>query len=114
MRMISIGALATLATSSVAEDMLSLTGDALVTTLTNAQVYYDNAHRQFFYEDGLTEYSSGSQPSLGNWRIQNDQYCSQWPPQKDWDCYEVRRSADGSRIVFIGDHSDEYPGTLKK
>ena len=114
MRTLHLLLLAAIATPIVAEDLNPLTGEGLSAALVNAHVVYENGHRQSFYDDGSTEYSSGSQPSSGNWRIEDDSYCSQWPPQESWDCYVVTISEDGSVIEFIGEHGDRYPGRIKR
>ncbi|MEM1365635.1 MAG: hypothetical protein AAGH82_07770 [Pseudomonadota bacterium] len=70
--------------------------------------------RQHFAADGTTRYYSGSRPaSLGAWRIEGDQYCSLWPPAKNWDCYTVL--SEGEEILWhrggaIPDRSIIYQG----
>jgi hypothetical protein len=51
--------------------------------------------RQLFKTDGTTVYYSGSRPgSLGKWRMEGDQYCSLWPPARNWECYDVQINLD--------------------
>jgi len=64
---------------------------------------------QTFYASGRTLYDAG-RPSWGRWRVQGDQYCSQWPPQDTWTCYDVVLSADGKRVRFVGQGNDVSTG----
>ena len=53
--------------------------------------------RQIFLEDGSSRYYSGSRPpSTGFWRVEGAQYCSQWPPNTDWACYDVVMDVRGT------------------
>ena len=100
--------------TAVAEEWHASDAESLVDALIGAQVRYENGHRQFFYDNGTTDYSTGSAPSLGNWELRDGDYCSQWPPQEDWDCYKVSFSADGARIRFLDDYGNEYIGKFLK
>ncbi|MEN0087795.1 MAG: hypothetical protein AAF737_05090 [Pseudomonadota bacterium] len=106
-------------TSAFAQEQLTgpeietaLSGNTTIATGTTGTPW-----RQFFAGDGTTRYYSGSQPaSLGEWRVQGDEYCSLWPPARTWDCYTVLRSdqiiiwlRDGaepdSSILYDGDQT---------
>ena len=102
------------AVAASAENWFGLDGQGIGSILKDGQVTYENGHRQSFYADGTTEYSAGSQPSIGNWLVEGDFYCSQWPPQKDWDCYTVQLSDVPGRILFTGMGGDRYFGRLKR
>ena len=51
----------------------------------------------------------GGRESWGEWRVDDNQYCSQWPPQGLWACYHMDRSGD--KIRFIGTGDDITVGT---
>ena len=96
-----------------AETWFPIDGASISKALTDSHIIYDNGHRQSFYSDGTTEYSSGSAPEQGLWRIEGDFYCSQWPPQDDWDCYTVSLSDQPRRVLFTGTGGDRYFGKFK-
>jgi outer membrane protease len=54
---------------------------------------------QIFQSSGVTFYSVGGNQSQGNWKVADDQFCSQWPPNESWACYDVLR--DGQTITFV-------------
>ena len=94
-----------LATPAMAEDWLALTGDQITAALTARVVAYEGGERQQFNADGTTIYESPD-ISSGQWRVTDDQYCSQWPPSDRWACYDVQAEAAGLDIRFIaGDGS---------
>lgn len=70
-------------------------------------VYDESGARQDFRESGRTLYTHG-QPSWGYWRVEDDRYCSQWPPNDAWDCYDVSSDASGAvrfqrgQNIYIG------------
>ena len=68
-------------------------------------------YTQIFQKGGLTIYTVGPQASSnGFWEVRGDQYCSQWPPNESWSCYEV--TAEGASITFISASGKRYPGKL--
>jgi hypothetical protein len=80
-----------------------LTGPQIAQALTARVLGYDNGARQDFKADGRTLYQT-DKTEWGRWRVQGDQYCSQWPPSDRWSCYGVTR--DGPQIGFVaGDGS---------
>ncbi|MEM8698034.1 MAG: hypothetical protein AAGF44_02635 [Pseudomonadota bacterium] len=67
---------------------------------------------QTFYASGRTLYDDG-QPSWGYWEVRGDQYCSQWPPQAGWACYDVLHDPTApGRITFLGESGTRYPGQV--
>ncbi len=86
------------ATPAVAEDWTALDGDGIRAVLSDRTVDYEGAWQRFD-ASGRTVYNAGSD-SLGTWDTRADQYCSQWPPNADWSCYDVDISPDGARIRF--------------
>jgi hypothetical protein len=63
----------------------ALTGSEIEAALDDRKLRYAAA-TQTFYKSGKTLYDAG-RPSWGYWRIQGDEYCSQWPPNAGWECY---------------------------
>jgi len=92
-------ALAVVPTELRAESWISLQGDALFDALADKTLVYETA-TQKFYRSGNTLYNAG-QDSWGKWRVDGAQYCSQWPPTDQWDCYffEVNDTGDGVRFI---------------
>jgi hypothetical protein len=91
-------------------DWVALSAEGIKSTLTGAVLDYPNAW-QDFRASGKTLYNAG-QDSWGNWRVDANQYCSQWPPRDLWDCYDVARN--GGEIRFTGAQGDETIGTMRK
>lgn len=72
--------------------------------------------KQFFDNTGGTAYVRGSEPlSRGEWKIKADKFCSQWPPNEAWICYDVTGDLDANpkTITWIGDSGTKYPGTVQ-
>jgi hypothetical protein len=67
---------------------------------------------QDFEARGATTYSQGNSNSPGLWDVRGDQYCSAWPPNKSWSCYDVM--LDGTGIAFVGKDGDRSSGVLVK
>ena len=72
--------------------------------------------RQTFSKAGATTYTFKGRDSYGTWRVQGEQYCSQWPPTAGWDCYTVLADEDAESIVWVGHSGDRTVNqiTLKK
>ncbi|MCP5073318.1 MAG: hypothetical protein GY947_08500 [Rhodobacteraceae bacterium] len=100
-------ALVFLAGPVLADDWRKLTGPEIEQALNARVVGYEGAQQDFF-ASGKTLYDAGV-PSWGYWRVQGDRYCSQWPPNAGWDCYEFFLSPDGLRLRFVSEqgHSTE-------
>lgn len=87
----------------------SMNGTQITAALTGHKVQYDTAW-QDFRATGRTLYNAG-RDSWGYWRVTNDQYCSMWPPQDLWACYDMTRQ--GNRLRFIGQGGDITEGTYR-
>ncbi len=57
------------------------------------------AWQQIFHKGGITYYSVGGAQSQGVWEVRGDQYCSQWPPNESWTCYDLM--TDGKTLSFV-------------
>ena len=78
----------------------SLSGEAVRDALSGKRVQYARAW-QHFYASGRTLYNAG-QDSWGYWRIEDDRYCSMWPPSDLWACYDVQGATTAVRFVGEG------------
>ena len=71
--------------------------------------------KQFFEKSGDTAYSrGGEQPSHGSWEIRGDKFCSQWPPNDRWSCYDVTGDFEAipKTITWIAG-STTYPAAMQ-
>ena len=66
--------------------------------------------QQIFQKSGVTFYSVGSAQSQGRWEVRGDQYCSQWPPNESWTCYDMR--VDAGDYSFISASGQRSSGKL--
>jgi hypothetical protein len=89
----------------------TMTGNEITVALTDRKLAYTQAS-QDFHASGKTRYTHGGRISWGEWRVDNNQYCIQWPPQGLWACYHMDRSGD--KVRFIGDGDDITVGTYVK
>lgn len=93
-------------------DWTPLTGAEIRKALTGRTLVYldkeDPTRRvdtiQDFRASGATLYTFKGRESWGYWRVENDQYCSQWPPNDLWACYAMER--DGETLRFVGERDD--------
>ncbi|WP_075995325.1 hypothetical protein [Salaquimonas pukyongi] len=67
------------------------------------------------HESAPTSYWQGNQGSFGRWKVANGQYCSQWPPNEAWSCYDVFWSAEGGQttIVWVSSGGERYVAKVK-
>ena len=86
-----------------------MTGDDMRAALIGRMLSYGNSW-QAFRASGRTLYSTGAD-SWGYWRVQNDAYCSQWPPSDLWACYNMDRQGDTLR--FVGESDDVTEATYR-
>ncbi|WP_415920207.1 hypothetical protein [Tateyamaria sp. SN6-1] len=86
---------------------VTLEGAEIRAALEGRDIIYENA-RQDFRASGRTLYVFGGRDSWGYWRVEGDQYCSQWPPSDLWACYGV--AVSGNRVRFIGTGDDITEG----
>ncbi len=96
MKRILLASLLLIGTAQAAET--KLTGAAMQTILYD-KILYAKDTEQIFQKSGVTFYSTGGNQSQGNWKIDGEQYCSQWPPNQAWTCYGMTQ--DGNKITFI-------------
>ena len=90
-------------------------GNMITQTLTGQVLDYDGAW-QDFRASGKTLYNAGHD-SWGNWSVRGDQYCSQWPPNDLWACYDMqmRVTAHGvTELRFIDAFDSEIIGRLRR
>ena len=93
-----------------AVDWVKVEKGAIEAALDDRKVRYALSE-QVFYASGKTLYDAG-RPSWGNWREQNGQYCSEWPPNALWSCYDLYLSADGTQVRFVGASGDKTDGVF--
>lgn len=91
--------------TALADDWVPLTGSQISEALTDRRLQYASAWQEF-RSSGRTLYHAGAD-SWGYWRVQGDQYCSQWPPSDLLACYTMDRSGDRLRFVGQGDDITE-------
>jgi hypothetical protein len=61
---------------------------------------------QIFLSGGLTHFIVDGDAQTGQWKIEDDKYCSAWPPSNTWDCYDILQ--DGTTIVFLSARGARY------
>ena len=86
----------------------TMSGEEITVALTDKKLRYKDVS-QVFRASGKTLYTQGGRESWGEWRVDDNQYCSQWPPQGLWACYHMDRSGD--KVRFIGTGDDITVGT---
>ena len=69
-----------------------------------------NVWRQIFQKAGATYYAVNGGQSQGVWQVRGDQYCSQWPPNESWTCYDLLR--DGENFIFVSGSGQRTTGKL--
>jgi len=95
-----------------AETWDPMTGPEIEAALDDQTLDYKAAW-QTFNASGTTLYNAG-RDSWGSWRVQGDQYCSEWPPNAGWECYDMARDLDNDRVKFIGEGGDETIGWFRR
>jgi len=95
--------IACFASPAVAGEWVALSGDEISAALTGRTLAYPDT-TQDFRASGRTLYIHKGRESWGYWRVQADQYCSQWPPNDLWACYGLERQ--GTRLRFVGQGDD--------
>ena len=76
----------------------------ITAALTGKSVVYDDGTGRVFKVDGQTVFDNG-RPSLGQWAVRGDQYCSVWPPSDRGACLDVMTRAGGAVGFVVGDGS---------
>ena len=110
MRRLAAVLLLTATGPALADGWQALDGAAIVAALTDQTVIYENGATQRFFASGRTRYTH-AEPSWGSWRVEDDQYCSLWPPAPEWDCYAVEGDGAGG-ITFRDLWGNSYPGAI--
>ena len=111
-------AAALLATPAVAAER-PLKGPEIEALLNGNTVSGQNINgvwKQYFNANGETIYVAPEKPpSIGEWNVKGDQFCSQWPPSDHFVCYAVTGDLDAKprTITWIaGGSGTTYPGTV--
>ena len=109
MQKILLASLLFVSTAQAAE--VKLNGAEIQTTI-NDKILYARDAEQIFQKSGVAFYSAGGNQSQGNWKIEGDKYCSQWPPNQAWACYDIMR--DGNMITFVSKDGNRFEMTTTK
>ena len=89
-----------------AEDWVPLSGAEISAALTDRALEYVSGDAwQDFRASGRTLYIYKGRESWGYGRVENDRYCSQWPPSDLWACYRLESRAGAVR--FVGEAADD-------
>ena len=99
--------------TAAAQEWRLLDGDGVRAALEGRRLRYASGAVQDFRASGRTLYNAG-RDSWGYWRVQGNQYCSQWPPSDLWACYDLRRAPDGGALRFVGPGGDVTQGRYLK
>lgn len=92
--------------SSAIADEKKLTGPEITAALTDKVLTAKTDATQIFQKSGVTFYSENGSQSQGSWKVEGDKYCSQWPPNQAWPCYDVLK--DGTKITFVSDSGKRF------
>jgi len=103
--------LAFVAGPAFSDSSVELDGPGVAAALTDRSVDYNSAW-QVFHASGRTLYNAGAD-SWGTWAVRGTQYCSQWPPNAAWACFDVDLNADGSAVRFRGHETDVSIGRFR-
>jgi hypothetical protein len=87
-------------------DDRKLNGSEITAVLTDTVLSAKTDTTQRFQKSGVTFYSENGSQSQGFWKVDGDKYCSQWPPNTAWPCYDVLQ--DGSKITFVSASGNRY------
>jgi hypothetical protein len=109
MKKILLASILMICTAQSAETKLS---GAEMQTILNDKILYGKDTEQIFQKFGVTFYSAGGNQSQGNWKIDGEKYCSQWPPNQAWACYDIMQ--DGNKITFISKDGDRTEMSVTK
>lgn len=87
-----------------------LNGADIRALLANSSLYGEQHGapvEQIFQASGQTFYLVNGNSSAGSWEVRGDQYCSLWPPNPTWSCYDVTK--DGGSVTFIDKSGKPFP-----
>jgi hypothetical protein len=93
----------------------NLSGAGIAALLTDATLYgLENGQptEQVFQKSGATFYSVPNGQSQGSWKIEGNKYCSAWPPNPTWVCYDVIN--DGAAVTFVSPSGKRTAMSLTK
>lgn len=90
---------------------VALKGDEIEAVLAERSLYADGVE-QIFRKSGQTFYLQNGSSSAGSWKVEGGDYCSVWPPNPAWACYDVLR--DGDTITFVGKDGGRFPMRLSR
>lgn len=107
-------AFAGLSMAALAEQR-KLTGDEIKAALSDKKVAGTTdsgaGWTQTFKANGDTLYQlTGTEAQNGAWEVQGDKFCSQWPPDPAWVCYDV--TGENDRVTFISDTGKKWPSKV--
>jgi hypothetical protein len=91
----------------------TMTGPEITQALSGTKLKYKTA-TQTFHASGKTLYNQSGRQSWGQWHVQQDKYCSTWPPQDLLACYHVERLGDKLRFVAVTDNGETVTGEIVK
>ncbi len=97
----SIVGLTSLAFASNTASAKPLTSEE-ITALLPTIVAVGDQTSQIFSAAGATTYTDRGRASFGSWRVQENKYCSQWPPAGGWSCYVVDYDDQSKVLTWIG------------
>ena len=89
---------------------VSLSGTEISALLSDGVLYGDDNGQpadQIFQKNGVTYYNVGSGQSQGKWKVEGNQFCSQWPPNENWSCYDVLQ--DCKNVTFVSKSGKRFP-----
>lgn len=89
-----------LITGAVLAEQRQLTGEEIEALLPTI-IATGRDTRQTFSQNGRTTYHNGGRASFGRWWVEENLYCSNWPPADGKACYQVWR--DKEKIIWIGE-----------
>ena len=98
------------ASSNASSDWSLSHGAALRALLLSRPITYDDGARQDFAADGSTNYTDRGGPTVGLWRLEGEQFLSNWPPSTHWDAYRVFVSPGRDRIRFVAPGGAVFAG----
>jgi hypothetical protein len=106
--------------AALAQEERLLNGAEILESLADHKVIGEKFEQSFGnpsgHESASTSYWEGNNGSFGRWRVEGNEYCSQWPPAEFWVCYKVAitNHGDGQKqITWIASDGTRYVGRLE-
>ncbi len=93
-------------TGLVLAEETKLSAGQIAAALSDKTLHGEGEIEQIFQKGGMTIYTADGNVSQGLWKVDGDAYCSQWPPNETWSCYDVMQ--DGSKITFVSKSGKRY------